>query len=214
MQEQAQGAAINRKGNEEQRLARVLAAIDAANAKDPVQAIRDGQPVARALLYGRRMTERLEAYAPDASALVRIAARAQHIERWKLPRQSYSMDRIGYLKWRKELQHHHAQQAGDLMREAGYEEAEIARVGALIRKEGLKSDPDTQLLEDVICLVFLQHEAAEFIAAHDDQKVIGILAKTARKMSDKGLAAAAKLALEERLARLLRAALCGTAGGV
>ena len=49
--------------------------------------------------------------------------------------------------------------------------------------------------------------ASDFIAAHDDEKDMGILAKTARKMSPDGLAAAQKLTLDERLGSLLVKAL-------
>ncbi len=179
------------------RLHKVLEAIDAVNAQDPV--------ASRALVYGQRMSERLAAFAPDASEVLQIAARAQHIERWVVPRDRYVMDRIGYLKWRKDLQHHHARRTGELMAAAGYSEDDIARVGALLCKEGLKSDAETQTLEDVICLVFLEHEAPEFIAKHDDAKVSDILAKTAKKMSARGLAEIASLPLEARLKRLIAA---------
>lgn len=189
------------------RLTRILAAIDAANAEDPERTISEGKPVARALAYGRRMSETLTNFAPDAGDPLRIAARAQHIERWTIPRQSYPEGRIAYLKWRKDLQNLHAERTGALMREVGYLQDEIERVGMLLRKERLKYDADVQTLEDVICLVFLRYEAAEFIAKHQDDKVRDILAKTARKMSERGLQAAAALPLDQRLARLLNEAL-------
>ncbi len=173
---------------------KVFAAIDAANAADPA---------GRALLYGQRMSEALG----DAPELLQIAARAQHIERWLIPRASYPEGRVAYLKWRKDLQHHHAKRAGELMREAGYSEADIARVGSMLCKERLKYDAEVQTLEDTICLVFLKYEAPEFIAQHDDEKVRDILAKTAKKMSPRGLAEAGKLKLDERLERLLGEAL-------
>ncbi|MGH6855188.1 MAG: DUF4202 domain-containing protein [Aestuariivirga sp.] len=187
--------------------ATVLAGIDAANARDPVSVTVEGQPSPRALIYGQRMSEALARYLPDASEALEIAARAQHIERWVIPRESYSEGRIAYLKWRKDLQQHHATRTAEIMREAGYDADTIARVGSLLRKERLKYDDETQALEDVICLVFLQFEAPEFIAKHDDEKVRDILAKTARKMSARGLAEAAKLPLDDRLARLLGEAL-------
>lgn len=179
------------------RLQTVLAAIDQVNGRDPVEG--------RALIYGRRMSERLASFAPQASEALQIAARAQHIERWIIPRTDYPMDRIGYLKWRKELQHHHARRTGELMAAAGYDAEEIARVSSLLHKERLKSDAEAQTLEDVICLVFLEYEAPDFIARHDDAKVSDILAKTAKKMSPRGLAAIATLPLEPRLARLIAA---------
>ena len=180
------------------RLSSAYALIDAANARDPA-----GQAEA----YGRRMTETLEAFRPDAPETLKLAARAQHIERWTIPRASYPEGRVAYLTWRKDLQKLHAQRAGEIMAACGYSDDEIARTGSLLRKERLKQDPDAQTLEDVICLVFLAHEAEAFIAKHDDDKVRDILAKTARKMSPEGLAAAGRIAMGERLSRLLHEAL-------
>jgi hypothetical protein len=189
------------------RLSQVLAAIDVANAQDPSKVEIDGQTVAQAWLYGRRMSETLGWFRPQASEVLQIAARAQHIERWKVPRSSYEEGRIAYLTWRKDLQKFHGERAGQLMREAGYGEEEVQRVQQMLRKERLKFDPDVQALEDVICLVFLAHEAEPFIAKHDDEKVWSILAKTARKMSPEGLVAAGALHLTGRLSRLLGEAL-------
>lgn len=180
------------------RLTRAYALIDEANARDPV-----GQ----AERYGQRMTQTLEAFRPDAPETLRIAARAQHIERWTVPRGSYPEGRVAYLTWRKDLQKLHARRAGEIMAACGYAEDEIARTAALLKKERLKQDADAQTLEDVICLVFLAHEAEPFIAKHDDDKVRDILAKTARKMSADGIAAAAEVPMGERLRRLLFEAL-------
>lgn len=182
------------------RLSRAYALIDAANAADPA---------GEALAYGQRMTETLEAFAPGAPEPLKLAARAQHIERWVIPRASYPEGRIAYLTWRKDLQKHHAKRAGEIMAQCGYGEEEIARTASLLKKERLKQDPDAQTLEDVICLVFLRHEAEPFIAKHPDEKVKDILAKTAKKMSDQGLAAAGKVPMSERLGRLLTEALAG-----
>jgi hypothetical protein len=176
------------------RLAKAYALIDAANAQDPAGA---------AELYGQRMTQTLESFAPDAPETLKLAARAQHIERWTIPRSSYPEGRIAYLTWRKELQKLHARRAGEIMAACGYSAEDIARTGSLLRKERLKQDPDAQTLEDVICLVFLQFEAEPFISKHEDDKVRDILAKTAKKMSERGLAAAARVPMGERLARLL-----------
>ncbi len=180
------------------RLAKACSLIDAANARDP-----SGQ----AEPYGQRMTETLAAFCPDAAETLRIAARAQHIERWTVPRTSYPEGRVAYLTWRKDLQKMHARRAGEIMAACGYSAEDIARTGSLLRKERLKQDPDAQTLEDVICLVFLRWEADGFIARHDDAKVRDILAKTTRKMSARGLAAAGAVPMGERLARLLGEAL-------
>lgn len=180
------------------RLQQAFALIDAANAADPA-----GQ----AEVYGQRMSATLERFAPDAAEALRIAARAQHIERWMIPRSAYPEGRIAYLTWRKELQKLHAKRAGDIMAACGYAQDVIDRTGSLLKKERLKQDADAQMLEDVICLVFLEFEAPPFIAKHDDAKVRDILAKTAKKMSAKGLEAAGKVTMEPRLARLLGEAL-------
>ncbi len=186
------------------RLNLALADIDAANSRDPTAA---GSGIAKELLYGQRMSEVLGQFMPGAPEVLQIAARAQHIERWVIARASYGEGRIAYLKWRKDLQQHHAKRAAGIMASNGYDEDDIAKVSALLRKEQLKHNPLTQALEDVICLVFLKYEAAEFIAAHDDGKVRDILAKTAKKMSARGLAEASKLTLDPRLGRLLSEAL-------
>jgi hypothetical protein len=189
------------------RLANVLGAIDAANACDPVAGMVDGVAAPRALIYGQRMSKVLAVYQPDASEALQIATRAQHIERWIIPRESYPEGRIAYLKWRKDLQHHHAKRMAGIMGEAGYGPGEISRVGSLLHKERLKYDAEVQTLEDVVCLVFLQYEAPEFIGKHDDGKVRDILAKTARKMSPRAIVEAAKLTLDTRLQRLMGEAL-------
>ncbi|MGI9464786.1 MAG: DUF4202 domain-containing protein, partial [Aestuariivirgaceae bacterium] len=154
-------------------------------------------------VYGERMSAALNEFSAVASDHLRIAVRAQHIERWMHPRDSYPAGRTGYLKWRSDLKAFHARRAGELMQAAGYGPSDIDRVATLIGKKGIKRDVEVQMLEDVVCLVFLEHYAGDFIAKHEDDKVIGILKKTARKMSAEGLSAAAELHLPDRLARLL-----------
>lgn len=164
----------------------VLAAIDAANAADP-HAEPDGRPAA--LVYGERMSQELARRFPQASEHLSIAARGQHVERWKIARETYPEGRAGYLAWRVDQGRAHAERVAGMMAEAGYAEADRARVGALLRKEGLKRDPETQALEDVICFVFLRWYFADFAAKHDDLDLGRIVAKTARKMSPEARAA-------------------------
>jgi Domain of unknown function (DUF4202) len=198
-------------GNEK-RLADVIAAIDAANASDPNMVEVDGCREPAELLYGRRMSETLARIAPAASEALRIAARGQHVQRWTSPRSAYPDGRIGYLKWRKDLQDFHARRVGEFMAAAGYGGADAGRVGALIRKERLKSDPEAQMLEDVACLVFLEHYLGAFMARTDRDKLRDILGKTWNKMSPFGreqarklpLPAGAATLLEQGLARLSR----------
>src|SRR5882724_2080136 len=177
---------------------RAIAAFDAANALDP-----EGE----ALLYAQRMSEWLGKLAPDGPEALKLAARSQHIRRWEIPRDSYPMDRVGYHRWRNELAAFHAKVAGEILREVGYDEATVGRVQSLLKKERLKEDPDAQLLEDVICLVFLEHYFPEFAAKHDEEEVIGILRKTWRKMSDRGHAAALKLPMDAQSRQLVEKAL-------
>jgi Domain of unknown function (DUF4202) len=180
---------------------RFLAAIqrfDAANAADPNRepdAAGVEQP--RELLYARRMSEMLERFAPGASEAVRLAVRCQHIRRWEIPRDCYPRTPEGYKAWRTRLMDFHADAAAAILRGAGYEDETIARVRSLLRKERLKRDPETQLLEDVIGLVFLEHYLAGFVAGHpeyEDAKFADILRKTWRKMSFSGRAAALTVA--------------------
>jgi len=165
-------------------LARALALIDAANGADPTQ---DGTSPA-ALLYGQRMSAELDRLFPDASDVLRIAARGQHVERWLLPRTEYPEGREGYLAWRREQARRHGLRVAGLMAEAGYDAAAQARVGVLLRKEGIKRDPEVQALEDVICLVFLRWYFQPFAAKHTPDAVVKIVEKTARKMSPEGRA--------------------------
>jgi hypothetical protein len=194
------------------RLTDVIAAIDAANARDPNRIEVGGRPEPAELVYGRRMSETLARMAPNATEHLRIAARGQHIERWTSPRASYPAGRAGYLKWRKDLQAFHARRIGELMAAQGYGADDIARVGALIRKERLKSDAEAQMIEDVACIVFLEHYVGDFLAKTAPDKLADILAKTWNKMSPRGREEADKLALpvpvkpllEQGLARLRR----------
>ena len=195
------------------RLTDVFAAIDAANALDPSTVEVDGQPQPAELAYGRRMSETLARLAPHASEHLRIAARGQHIERWTSPRASYPAGRVGYLKWRKDLQGFHARRIGDIMMAAGYDAGDVERVGALVRKERLKSDPDAQMIEDVACVVFLEHYLGDFLAKTDEEKLAGILAKTWNKMSPLGRDEARKLALPAPAPRLLEEGLARLRGG-
>lgn len=161
------------------RLDTTLEAIDAANAKDPGTA--EGTP--DALLYGQRMSAELDRLFADASERLKIAARGQHIERWSLKRADYPEGREGYLTWRRDLAQHHAERVGGIMGEAGYGAEDIDAVGRMLRKEGIKRDPEVQRLEDVICFTFLKWYFEPFSAKHAPEKLLRIVQKTARKMS-------------------------------
>ena len=189
------------------RFQKAVALIDEFNRQDPRTELVDGRPVPVELAYSRRMTAWLERLEPDASEELRLAARAQHIGRWRIPRDERPRDRHGYKEWRTDLAKLHAETVAELMREAGYGAESIARVGALVVKKGLKTDPECQTLEDVICLVFLEHYFAEFAPQHPEEKVIFILRRTWIKMSERGRAAALDLPLPPDLGALVGKAL-------
>lgn len=157
----------------------VFAAIDAANAKDP--RLEDGQPVE--LLYGQRMTVEQQHLYPAASDALAIACRGQHIERWLLPRHDYPDGREGYLTWRRDQGRRHAERVMGLMQDAGYSATEIEAVGHMLRKEGIKRDPEVQALEDVACFTFIRHYLEDFATTQDPDQLLRIVQKTARKMS-------------------------------
>ncbi len=181
--------------------------IDRANAEDPNIEMNEGAEQPKELLYSRRMTAALDRLRPDAPETVRLAVRAQHIQRWKIPRADYPKDRQGYRRWRTDLGRFHAETAGGILREVGYDAAFVERVGALLRKERLKVDPECQLLEDVICLVFLEHYLGDFAGQHEEEKLLDIVRKTWRKMSERGREAALGLELPEHLRELVGKAL-------
>lgn len=192
------------------RFNRTLAAFDAANAEDPhTETNAEGQKVPKEMLYGQRMSDVMEDFAPDASECLQLAARCQHIQRWTIPRDSYPMDRKGYLKWRTQLKMFHGEKAGSIMKAEGYDAEVIERVKFLLSKKKLKSDPDTQTLEDVICLVFLKYYFSDFAKQHSEEKLVDIVAKTWNKMSEKGHAAALKLPFSEEEKNIIQKALAG-----
>lgn len=193
------------------RLQAVFDLIDQTNADDPVSVEVGGASRPYAMVYGERMSARLAKLAPDASELLKIAARAQHVRRFDIARATYPMDKVGYFAWRNALKVHHAEVVGKLMAEVGYPQADIDRVGQLVRKERIKRDPEAQTVEDCASLVFLEHEYAAFGGKYTDEKVIDIVAKTWAKMSDAGHAQALELVplLPERLQTLTVRAVTG-----
>lgn len=181
--------------------------FDAANIEDPNCVTTDGRDESVALVGARRMSEWLDRLVPAASEPLRLAVRCHHLCRWQFPRDHYPMTRAGYHQWRTAAAGFHADKAGEILRGVGYDEATIARVGALVRKEGLKSDLETQALEDAACLTFLESGFAEFATRHDEAKIIGIVQRTWQKMSPTGRAAALALPLPASARGLVERAL-------
>ena len=188
-------------------LEQTLAAFDAANAQDPNTELVNGVPQPKELIYSQRMTEHLQKFLPDASEALQLAARSQHICRWKIPRSDYPMDRQGYKKWRLDLAVFHGETAGEILLANNYDENLIQRVKDLLLKRSLKRDEEVQTLEDVVCLVFLEFYLEDFASKHDEPKLIDIIQKTWNKMSDKGHAAALQLPLSPNMLTLVTKAL-------
>lgn len=192
---------------------KALKLIDAANSEDPNQDTDEaGKQWPKELLYSVRMSDILQRYAPEADNICKLAIRSQHIQRWKSPRDAYPMDRIGYLKWRKDLYKFHADTMGELMSQAGYTASDVERAKKMVGKVGIKSNPDTQLLEDVADLVFIEFYLLAFAEKHPDyseEKWIEIIQKTWKKMSEKGqqFALSGIIKLPEPLVPLIKKAL-------
>lgn len=197
----------------EQAYEKAVALIDAANSADPNQETdADGKVWPKELLYSQRMTDMQQRYAPEADDVMKLAIRAQHIERWKSPRSDYPKGRDGYLRWRTNLYKIHADTTGRLMAEAGYGEDDIGRMKMAVGKRKLKVNPDTQLLEDIIDLVFIEHYMLAFAAKHpeyDEEKWLDIIRKTWKKMSERGqqFALSGSITLPEPLVPLIQKAI-------
>lgn len=192
---------------DQNRFDEVIHAIDQANQADPNQEEWEGQQHAKEWLYAQRMTKWLNQVYPHASEALRIAAHAQHICRWEIPRSDYPMGKVGYHQWRTSLQQFHAKKTGEILGAAGYEAGQIARVQELLKKKNLRKDTEVQQLEDVICLVFLDYYFEPFAAKHEDDKVIDILRKTWRKMSANGQGEALKIEYPDKARSLIERAL-------
>ena len=186
---------------------KAITTFDAYNLNDPHQEEVEGILVSKEGLYAQRMSARLDDFYPSAPEYLKLAAHCQHIGRWEIPRESYPMDKKGYLQWRNVLKTHHAKLAGQILISCRYDEATIEKVKFLLLKKELFTNPDTKVLEDVICLVFIEHYLEEFAEKHEPPKVIDILQKTLKKMSPRAIEEAAKIPVSERIKVLIHQAL-------
>ncbi len=190
-----------------QRFAAALRRFDQENGRDPNTEQAGGIAQPRELLYAQRLTDWVLKLCPEASEALRLAARCQHLCRWMVPRESYPMTRAGYLKWREGLKHFHAQKAGEILREVGYPEDVIARVQSLNLKKDFPNDAEGRVLEDALCLVFLEHQFADLASKTSEEKMINALQKAWQKMTPAGQAQALKLSYSPQQQALLEKAL-------
>lgn len=186
-----------------------LRRFDEENSRDPNTQLVEGAARPRELVYAQWLTEWVLKLCPEASEELRLAARCQHLCRWKIPRDLYPMTRPGYLKWREDLKRFHAQHAGEILREAGYPEATVHRVQDLNLKKNFPNDAEGRVLEDALCLVFLQHQLADLAAKTADDKMITALQKSWKKMTPEAHAEALKLSYGPHEKDLIERALKG-----
>ena len=189
------------------RYRQTLALIDEANKQDPRQETWREKSIPKELLYSQRMSTWLDQLEPDASETLRIAARAQHICRWMIPRDAYPRTRAGYLEWRTRLYAFHADKTAEIMAQTGYDESTIEQVRRILRKRGLKKEHGPQIIEDVACLVFLESYFADFAVDYNEEKIIPIIQKTWKKMSTRAQQVALEMQLPDTAAKLVRKAL-------
>lgn len=160
-------------------------AFDQVNAQDPNQENSSTGTYPKELLFAQRLSEWVNKLNPRASEALRLAAHCQHLKRWEIPRSDFDEGRIGYLKWRKFLYQFHADEAEKILKQMDYDEATIQKVKDINLKKNLK-DPDTQTMEDALCLVFLEFQLKDFVAKTAPEKMPGIIQKTWAKMSERG----------------------------
>lgn len=195
----------------QERFQQAIDAIDAVNASDPTSISIRGSERPKELGHSELASEWVERLVDSPSVALRLAVRAHHVRRWEIPRETYPAGRAGYRRWRKQLQLFHAEQVGAILELVGYEQEAIERVGEIIRKERLGSDPEVQALEDALCLVFLETELIDTAAKiAEDEKLVGVLRKTLLKMSPLARALAEELPLEEHERALLKRAQAST----
>lgn len=184
-----------------------IQAFDQLNSQDPNVLRIKGQEYPRELWYARELTRWVLQLQPNASEALQLAARSQHLERWKIPRSEFLPGRLGYLNWRKKLAQFHASRAEETLQALHYSEEIIQRVRELNLKQDIRHDPETQVLEDALCLVFLESQFAEFSEKTEKDKLIEIIRKTWKKMSSKGQTMALQLDLDEGTRRLIEQAI-------
>jgi len=191
------------------RLARAVAAIDAANAGDPNRLVVGGVERPKELAHAEMVTGWVRRLRPDAGEALLLAARAHHVRRWEIDRSAYPEGRGGYLRWRRDLHRHHARVVARIVEDEGYDQATVARVEELVTKRNLASDPEVQVLEDALCLVFIESQFHDLASRLDDGKMVDVVRKTLKKMSDEGKRMAGTVEMDEADRALLEEALRG-----
>ena len=186
---------------------KAISEFDRLNAQDPKKREVNGEQIPYEVFFANCMTKWVSKLDPDASEVVRLAARCQHLCRWEIPRKRYPEGRVGYLTWRKDLKRFHADKSAEVLIEVGYDDSMVERVRAINLKQGLGKDPEVQVIEDALCLVFLEEQFDDLIANTEEAKMISIIQKTWKKMSEQAQQEALRLNLSEEGARMIKLAL-------
>ncbi|MDR3713230.1 MAG: DUF4202 domain-containing protein [Puia sp.] len=192
-----------------ERLELAFALFDEYNRQDPNTVVREGINYPAEHFYALQLYKWVKTLAPDAGEVLLLASRCQHIGRWQSPRSGYPAGKAGYLRWRTELAKFHADVAEKLMKEAGYDAETIGSLRSILLKEGLRTNPDMQTMENALCLVFLEFQYEDFLALHDEEKMVRILKKSWGKMTEPGRQAALGLSFSEKGTALIGKALSG-----
>ena len=188
-------------------IAKAISELQKLNAEDPNELLVDGEPHKKEVLFAERLSVWVHKLEVTPSPALQVAAFGQHVERWKSLRTDYPEGRAGYLKWRKDLSKRHAEVTCRIAAEVGLPDEVVQAIRKINLKQNLRSNPETQVMEDALCLSFLEHEYVEFSAKHDDEKVIDIVQKTWGKMSEQGHAEALKLELSDKALAIVQKAL-------
>jgi hypothetical protein len=181
--------------------------FDQENSADPRLVKSAGQEIPYELFYAQKLTQWVQCLSPAASENLLLAARCQHLCRWQIPRSSYEMNRVGYLKWRQDLKAFHARRAAEILRSLGYADEVLARVADLNFKKNRENDPECQVLEDALCLVTLEFQLESLLAKTEPEKLKTILQKTWSKMSPTGRDHALKLSYSPATQKIIAEAL-------
>lgn len=190
-----------------QKLQTAFELFDAYNKQDPHRVNWNGTEYPAEYFYALQLYNWVMKINEGASETLLLASRCQHIGRWKIPRETYPAGKAGYLRWRSDLAKFHASEAGHLLQEAGYNPTEIQDVQRILLKQNLKTDDNVQVMENALCLVFMEFQLEDFMMKHDDEKIVRILQKSWTKMSEPGRVAASSLNLSIKARALLNKAL-------
>lgn len=186
---------------------KAIIAIEQIHSKDITQEQHNGSLIPAEFLYGKRMLKTLELVSPESSYAMKLAVQCQHLQRWGVPRSSYTYDRRGYHEWRREVMKYQLEQTINLLSSISIDEIDIKWIAQVINAQENKADSNGLIIMDTACLVFLKWYMEPFAKKHESEKVLDILKKTFRKMSTDAQNLISKLDLPESSLQVLNQAI-------